>query len=215
MLCPNGSLGFQCCNTREGQGLHVLENFPSVHVELQQEVKCNVIVGGGAPTEPSLMTYCFWVFFIPSWAKLSGMGKWVPYKTVFSGPGKMGQDSIRQELVAGQSPWSHKLPGQCNGARSSVSENLETRDARHYFALKLFHLGFLASAAPFGEVQIHLSILPKSPPPSHLCSRYPKEQKAWWASCILIISTAAISQGYQGPFQASGGLTRKTILLEL
>lgn len=47
MLFSNGSLRFQCCNTREGQGLHVLENFPSVRVELQQEVKCNVMVVGG------------------------------------------------------------------------------------------------------------------------------------------------------------------------
>lgn len=128
----------------------------------------------------------------------------------------MGQGSMRQGLVVGQSPCSHKLSGQCNGVRFSVSENLETRDVRHYFALKLFHLRIFSFCSPIWGVQIYPSlVLPKCPPPSHLCSRYPKEQKAWWASCILTISSAASAQGYQGPFQASGGLTRRTIPLRL
>lgn len=68
---------------------------------------------------------------------------------------------MRQELVVGQSPCSRKLPGQCNGACSSVSENLETRDARHYYAWKLFHVRVFSFCSPVwggGGVQIHLSL---------------------------------------------------------
>lgn len=70
----------------------------------------------------------------------------------------MGQGSMRQGLVVGQSPCSHKLPGQCNGVRFSVSENLETRDVRHYFALKLFYLRIFSFCSPIWGVQIHPSL---------------------------------------------------------
>lgn len=48
----------------EGQGFHVLENFHSVCVELQQNHKNNATVGATHGTQ----TYdlLFWVFFIPS-----------------------------------------------------------------------------------------------------------------------------------------------------
>lgn len=110
---------------------------------------------------------------------------------------------MRQELVVGQSPCSRKLPGQCNGACSSVSENLETRDARHYYALKLFHLRVFSFCSPIwgglGYRSISLFVLPKSPPPSYLCSRYPKEQKAWWASCILCSGLPGSFPGFWWP----------------
>lgn len=40
-----GSEGFQCCNIGEGKGLHVLGNFSSVYMELQQGVKCSAAEG--------------------------------------------------------------------------------------------------------------------------------------------------------------------------
>lgn len=176
-----GSLRFQCCNTKGRSRPSCSWKLHSV-MELQQEVKCKYAWwwGGGVggwmgepPTEPSLMTTISGVLC----SLQANCLEWESEHLIkpFYRAWEDGAGSMRQELVVGQSPC-------VNGACSSVSENLETGCQATTMPLKLFHLRVFSFCSPHlrGELGTDpsLFVLRKSPPPSYLCSRYPR-QKAW------------------------------------